>query len=304
MQTLAFKKENIQKLKWLTTDFNEKYMRFILAFALITILTGCEESQPVSISSKGKLFIIGGGDRTPELMDNFKRIAHLENGSVIAVLTMAGEEPDSSFYYFQKDIPQQWGVKCVNLNFADPKADIENLKSTLRQSNTIFICGGDQLRFMEVITRFNLQPILTEIYMNGATIAGTSAGAAVMSEKMITGNQNTDTAYSATYVVVQKDNGIYSQGLGFIKEGIIDQHFIVRSRYNRLLSAQLDFPLLWGLGIDESTAAVFYQDSVEVVGQSYVIYFAPLKIDSSATPSHFQSTTTFYRPGEKFRLTP
>jgi cyanophycinase len=279
-------------------------MRFVLAFVSIVLLTGCEESQPVSISSKGKLFIIGGGDRTPELMNNFKRVAHLEDGSVITVLPMAGEEPDSSFYYFQKDIPPQWGVKCLNLNFSDPKVDIENLKSILRQAKTIFICGGAQLRFMEVIARYNLQPILTEVYMNGATIAGTSAGAAVMSEKMITGNQKTDTAYSATYTVVQKDNGIYSTGLGFIKEGIIDQHFIVRSRYNRLLSAQLDFPLLWGLGIDESTAAVFYQDSVEVVGQSYVIYFAPLKIDSVATPSHFNSTTTYYRSGEKFRLTP
>lgn len=279
-------------------------MRIFLYLSLLIWLTGCDSAQPVSLSTRGKLFIIGGGDRTPELLDGFKRVANLIPGSTIAVLPMAGEEPDSSFLYFEKDIPKSWGVNCINLNFASPEADIEQLKLNLREAKTVFICGGDQSRFMAFIRKYQLESILQAIYQNGATIAGTSAGAAVMSDVMITGNQQTDTAYSATYPVIQKNNGIYAKGLGFIQNGIIDQHFIVRSRYNRIISAQMDFPKLWGLGIDESTAAVFYQDSVEVVGNSYVIYFSPLEIDSSQSTIPFGLKLNYFKAGNKFKLLP
>lgn len=279
-------------------------MRSIIIFISVLILAGCDQTQPVSFSPKGKLFIIGGGDRTPLLMNELKRVAQLTAGSTIAVLPMAGEEPDSSFFYFQKDIPVSWKVKCLNLNFSDTLADIALLKAQLQKAQTVFICGGDQKRFMDVVEQYGLSSIIKDIYLKGATIAGTSAGAAVMSEKMITGDQTSDTAYSATYSTIQPDNGIYANGLGFITKGIVDQHFIVRSRYNRLFSAQLDFPQLWAMGIDESTAAVFHNDSVEVVGLSYVVYFSPIEQASKDTMPHLTSTTTFYRPGEKFRLAP
>jgi cyanophycinase len=279
-------------------------MRIILYLSFLICLTGCDSTQPVSLSNRGKLFIIGGGDRTLELLQGLKRVANLKPGCTIAVLPMAGEEPDSSFVYFEKDIPKSWGVKCINLNFASPEADIEQLKLNLKEAKTVFICGGDQSRFMEYVRRHQLGSILKSIYESGATIAGTSAGAAVMSDVMITGNQQTDTAYSATYPIIQKNNGIYAKGLGFIQHGIIDQHFIVRSRYNRIISAQMDFPTLWGLGIDESTAAVFYQDSVEVVGNSYVIYFAPLEIDSTQSTNPFGLKLNYFKAGAKFKLLP
>lgn len=279
-------------------------MNRVLALLFLIIVAGCETSQPVSFSANGKLFIIGGGDRTPFLMEEMKRVSGILPGDTIGVLPMAGEEPDSSFWYFKKDIPASWGVRVVNLNFSDSLASIDQLKKQIQDAKILFICGGDQKIFMQVVSQYNLQPLIERAYQHGATIAGTSAGAAVMSEKMITGDQIQDTAYSPTYPVISPGNGIYHTGLGFIKHGIIDQHFIVRSRYNRIWSAQLDYPELWGMGIDESTAAVFYRDSVEVVGHSYVTYFAPLKTLSKDVQPHMEAALIFYRPGEKFKLLP
>ena len=52
---------------------------------------------------------------------------------------------------------------------------------------------------------------------------------------------------------------------------IIDQHFIVRSRYNRLLSALAKFPNYTCIGIDESAAIIVNQNKVTVVGEGQVV---------------------------------
>ena len=64
-----------------------------------------------------------------------------------------------------------------------------------------------------------------------------------------------------------------ADGLGFIKNAIIDQHFVVRSRFNRLLSLTMENPNLKCIGIDESTAIVVSGNKVKVVGLSQVLVF-------------------------------
>ena len=92
-----------------------------------------------------------------------------------------------------------------------------------------------------------------------------------MSKYMITGNQLTDTSYSATFPVVHDNNIEIKEGLGLLSSAIIDQHFIVRSRYNRLLSAIAKYPSLPCIGIDEATAIIVQGNKVKVTGESQVI---------------------------------
>lgn len=253
-----------------------------LLFILITVL-GCHESQtdiPAAAQTKarGKLFIIGGGDRTPELMASMIEQANLKPGDYIAVLPMAGEEPDSSFWYFKKDIPSHLRIQCANLNFSDTIRNFTALKDSLRMAKLIFICGGDQTRFMKVVQKQNIYHLIEEAYNNGSVIAGTSAGAAVMSDVMITGDQKKDTAYSVTYAMIESNNAIYSKGLGFIKDGIVDQHFVTRSRYNRLITALMDYPeMKFGMGVEEETAALVQGKKCTVVGKGPVVFFTNKK---------------------------
>ena len=88
---------------------------------------------------------------------------------------------------------------------------------------------------------------------------------------MITGNQLTDTSYSGTFPVVHDNNIEIKEGLGLLASAIIDQHFIVRSRYNRLLSAIAKYPSLPCIGIDEAAAIIVQGNKVKVTGESQVI---------------------------------
>ena len=125
---------------------------------------------------------------------------------------------------------------------------------------------------MKVVLHTPVYDAIHAAYQNGATIAGTSAGAAVISREMITGNELIgDTVYHETFRKLQYNNLDIKEGLGLLDSAIIDQHFIVRSRYNRLLSALAAFPSYPCIGIDEATAIIVQGNNVLVTGEGQVI---------------------------------
>ena len=105
----------------------------------------------------------------------------------------------------------------------------------------------------------------------GGVIGGTSAGAAVMSDVMIEGGNP------------KADVG---RGFGFVTNAVVDQHFLRRSRVNRLLGVLADRPHLIGLGIDEGTAFILEGDRWSVVGRSYVLAF---EVGKDGKPVRFES---------------
>lgn len=255
----------------------------IPSLGLLAILlgqAGCQ-NQPIinepskTNSAKGKLFIIGGGERTYELMEAMLSEAAMQSGDYIGVLPMSSEEPDSAYLYIKKDFAEVSDIPVINLHFTESDLINQGKLDSLRQCKLIFITGGDQKRFMNLVHSTPIEEAIKKAYSDGATIAGTSAGAAVMSEIMITGDENFSEEYSATYDKIWKGNGVYATGLGMLQGAIIDQHFVIRSRHNRLLSALCDFPGHMGIGIDESTAIVICGDSAEVVGSSQVLVYHP-----------------------------
>jgi cyanophycinase len=232
------------------------------------------ENGEENSASIGSLFIIGGGARTPGLLRSMVRAAELVADDYIVVLPMASSQPDTSYYYFSKGLDSL--VSCPIFKFNLSLADVlkqEKLDS-LANAKLIFVTGGDQNRFMRVVDDNPIGEAIWRAYQNGAMIAGTSAGAAIMSEVMITGDQVYTEKYQSTYNKIWRDNGIYAEGMGFLKSAIVDQHFISRSRYNRILSALADHPGKMGIGIEESTA-IFVQGKTAVVhGENQVVVFS------------------------------
>ncbi|MDD2822078.1 MAG: cyanophycinase, partial [Flavobacterium sp.] len=141
---------------------------------------------------------------------------------------------------------------------------------------------------------------------NGSTIAGTSAGAAVMCEHMITGNQKLESKYTETFNNIRYDNLETTIGLGLVKNVIIDQHFLKRSRYNRLLSALIEFPTHIGIGIDESTALIVRNKEIEIVGESEVIVVKKPKGITRSKKENLVSIKSLemavYHEGQKFKI--
>lgn len=89
---------------------------------------------------------------------------------------------------------------------------------------------------------------------------------------MITGNEMLgDTAYHETFRKIIANNAEIKEGLGMVDSLIIDQHFIKRSRYNRLISVLAEYPSFTCVGIDESTAIIVQGKKITVAGESQVI---------------------------------
>lgn len=255
---------------------------------------------------KGKLFIIGGGDRSDDLMKQVLSVAELSKKDYIVVLPMSSEEPDSSFIFFKTQMVKLTSNPIVMLNFNKETAQNKVLTDSLQKAKLIFISGGDQVRFMNVVQNTPIKTAIQKAYENGSTISGTSAGAAVMSEKMITGNQKLQKEYSGTFDNIRYDNLETSEGLGLLKTAIIDQHFLKRNRYNRLLSALVEFPTLTGIGIDEATAIIVRNNQIEVAGESEVIVVRNPKGILKAKHNNLISIESLqmsiYTAGQKFNI--
>ncbi|WP_228520690.1 cyanophycinase [Flavobacterium sp. JLP] len=255
---------------------------------------------------KGKLFIIGGGNRSDDLMKQVLATAELNKKDYIVVLPMSSEEPDSAFIFFKTQMVKLTSNPIVMLNFTAATAQNKVLTDSVQKAKLIFISGGDQTRFMAVINNTPVKTAIQKAYENGSTISGTSAGAAVMSEKMITGNQKLQKEYSGTFDNIRYDNLETSEGLGLLKTAVIDQHFLKRNRYNRLLSALVEFPDLAGIGIDESTAIIVRNNQIEVAGESEVIVVRNPKGVSKSKKNNLISIEklemSIYTAGQKFNI--
>ena len=235
-------------------------------------------SFTVYCQPKGNLFIIGGGNRSPELIQTLIATAKLGTSDYIAILPMSGSEPDTSFFYIKADLKPATTNVIANLNFTKDNVHNSQWLDSLKHAKLIFITGGDQSRFMNIVLHTPVVDAIHYAYNNGATIAGTSAGAAVMSKQMITGNQLAgDSVNNEAFKIIHANNLELKEGLGLLTSVIIDQHFIVRSRYNRLITALAMFPKYTCIGIDEATAIIVQGKKVTVTGESQVVVLSDPK---------------------------
>ncbi len=238
----------------------------ILLMAVVTF--GCQSEKT---DTNGKLFIIGGGTRPPELMRALLDEAQLSIDDYIVILPFASGEPKESINYVSKQFINldAKNIHPIFLN-ADSTISISALDS-VKNAKLVYITGGDQNKFMKTAHLTGLDKAIQNAFNNGSTIAGTSAGAAVMSKKMITGNQRMLSKYSGDFKTIHQDNIEIASGLGLLDNAIIDQHFIRRMRMNRLISVAIENPEETCIGIDESTAIVVEGNFAKVVGSSQVV---------------------------------
>ena len=277
------------------------YFKFVIS-TLLFLSFGTLQAQKL----KGKLFIIGGGQRSDAMMTQLVNLSELQKNDYIVVLPMSSEEPDSAYIYFKKQFEKLTTNPIIMLNFDKTTATNKVLNDSLQNAKLIFISGGDQSRFMNVVKNTPLYTAIHRAYENGSTIAGTSAGAAVMCEHMITGNQKLESKYSETFNNIRYDNLETTTGLGLVKNVIIDQHFLKRSRYNRLLSALVEFPTHIGIGVDESTALIVRNKEIEIVGSSEVIVVKKPKGIAKSKKENLVSIKSLemavYTEGQKFKI--
>lgn len=250
---------------------NNSYIALVLS-GLMSLVSSLAVGQA---TAEGSLFIIGGGSRPVALISKMVETAKPNTQDYAVVLTMASGEPKASFDAISGQLQSAGLDKVFHFNFDSISVDNLAMVDSLLHAKLIYITGGDQNRFMNIVRGSAVYEAIHQAYKNGSTIAGTSAGAAVMSKRMISGAQlRGDTSYRATFEKVWAENIEFQEGLGLVDDIIIDQHFIKRSRYNRLLSALAAYPEKSCIGIDESTAIIVHNGQITVTGESQVVVFS------------------------------
>jgi len=282
-------------------------MRMLGAIAIAFLLFSCRgentadpvAEKNVSTAAKGKLFIIGGGSRPMDMMKELVRISMSDEGYAL-VMAQSSIEPDTSFFYVNEQLVEFTDRPIIHLD----SARAENFPiDSIVNADLIYLTGGNQNRFLEKVSD-EMQEAIKRAYREGATIAGTSAGAALMSKVMITGDQKKEPEYESTYSRLVYGNSITTEGLGLLDSVVVDQHFVARSRYNRILSvmADLDYPM--GAGIEESTALVVFPEGATVVGEGQVMVFKrPPKYTKNKERIGFKDMNlNAYLEGDTFNL--
>jgi cyanophycinase len=130
----------------------------------------------------------------------------------------------------------------------------------IEAATAVFFTGGDQSRIAAIFGGSDADTALHAAWERGIVVAGTSAGAAMMSSTMILGGG--EQIPSATVRT--------GPGLGFVSGIVVDMHFAERGRIARLLAVVAMFPHELGLGIDEDTAVVVTDTTFEVIGNGAV----------------------------------
>ncbi len=254
---------------------------------------------------EGSLFIIGGGSRPSGMVERMIDESGIRDEGYVAILPMSSSLPDSAIIWASEQFLEQGINRIAGFNFLPDEEPPQEWVDSLRQAPLIYISGGDQNRFMDIVYEGPVMEAIHEAYAGGAMIAGTSAGAAVMSEKMITGNELRYPEYRPTFPVIESENLELAEGLGLLTTGVIDQHFVWRSRHNRLITSVLEHPGLPGIGIDESTAILVKGNEAEVVGEAQVLVYR--NPDASKTQYEHKLggrnlQLDVFLPGERFDI--
>jgi cyanophycinase len=252
-------------------------------------------------TATGRLIIIGGGKR-PDAMMGYLATSSLCDTCYAVIFTEASSEPDSAYHYIWRQLVAHSDRPIFHY---DNGAPADSNAALVAGASLVFLSGGDQNRFMERVPN-SVKNAIRTAWESGATIAGTSAGAALMSRVMITGDQNHEAFYEATYARLTYRNGVYGEGLGLVSHAVIDQHFVARSRYNRLISALADTKLPVAYGVDEGTALVVGPGYATVIGENQVVQFrAPASFaERQGRIGLRQMEMNLYLEGDTFALYP
>lgn len=160
---------------------------------------------------------------------------------------------------------------CTNIHVMDIRssedAQLPEYYAMVKDANAILFSGGDQSKITKHIGGTEIHQLLLDKYKNEPfVIAGTSAGAMMMSQEMITGGNTTESFRKGVVGM--------GSGMGFTPNLIIDSHFIQRGRFGRLTEAVAKFPQLIGVGLAEDTGLIIRNNNeFEVIGSGMVILF-------------------------------
>lgn len=225
--------------------------------------------------TRGPVMAIGGAEDKLGSRSILRRFVDLAGGSRsrISVIPTASRLPDTGEAY--AEVLAELGAEFVTVLPFTERRDCSSAEylDVLAHSTGVFLTGGNQLRLSSICGGSEVTRMIRRLNHDGAVVAGTSAGAAVLSEHMIAYGREGATPRAGMVSIVP--------GFGLINGVIVDQHFRQRDRLGRLLTAVAYNPFSLGLGLDEDTAVI-----VDADDWAYVVGTNAVTVVDSATVTH------------------
>ena len=232
----------------------------------------------------GPVVPVGGGFEPENEALYVELLELVGNEPTVAIVPTANSDPERSIEVMSIDFleygEQLYGEGAVTIEEVEVapagpdewagNEDDPDVAAQIENADLVWFSGGNQLRITETFFDEDGEEVavataIREHVENGGAVAGSSAGAAIMTDPMIGAGQSTGSlldgvSYEDTYYD-DDDNRVYlTRGLGYLGHGIADQHFYERGRFGRLLRA------LWhegedlGYGVGENTGLIFEAD--------------------------------------------
>jgi len=208
---------------------------------------------------------VGGAEdkfRDRLILSKFVDLSGGPDARIVVIPTASSIESAGERY---KAIFLSLGVSQVDIAVIGdrPDANSELVTGMIRQATGIFMTGGNQMRLAAIIGGTRAMNAIVERNLQSAVVAGTSAGASILSSHMVAFGSSGNTPKMRMAQMVA--------GFGLVTGAIIDQHFRQRDRLGRLMMMVASNPSLLGIGVDEDTAAIFTNNGcVEVLGKHSV----------------------------------
>lgn len=245
----------------------------VLTFILVVSFLGLLAQTPIKINKSttrhgpenGSLLIIGGGVIPPDIWNKFTELAGgAEKANIVVITAAAGDSAGIETRTVDLVKAQTKIKNVVRLHTTDLKeANSEKFVEALKTATGVFFEGGRQWRIADSYLNTLTHQAFFDVLNRGGVIAGTSAGASIQGSFLWRGDT------SGAQILV----GDHTQGLGFLRNSAIDQHFLKRNRPFDLVDFIKVAPELIGIAIDESTAVLVQKDNLQVLGKSYVAIY-------------------------------
>ena len=225
-----------------------------------------QAAAPAAGDTRGIVMPIGGAEDKVGRMTVLREVVRLAGGTdarVVVISTASSLGDEITHAYLQ--IFASLGVTDVVGIRPESRAQAASpdLVQAVVEGTAVFMTGGNQIKLAAIVVGTPLGQAIAAAHGRGALIAGTSAGASIMSTHMVSfGSGGATPKFRMSQV---------SEGLGLLPQAIIDQHFTQRNRFGRLLALVAGNPAQLGIGVDEDTAAIIRPDGLmEVIGRGVV----------------------------------
>lgn len=208
-----------------------------------------------------KLMLIGGGEigrgltpyETKEIDEEIVKLSGKDNPNVLFV-GLASSFSDS-YYDVVKNIYKNLGCTPVYLKKNNLIHNPDIVKQKFMDADIIYIGGGDTVKLLEKIEEYNLKHLFDEAMERDCVLAGTSAGAILLSQK----------GFSDAYILrEEKDTYEMINGFNYFQYSITPHYHKDQQKTEELEKYLKDNKVIC-YGIENGTAIEVVDDKISVI---------------------------------------